>query len=168
MTLWIRGTRDGSPGAVPRGFGAGYIRYSPSAWYAELDSGKYDPPVISPVCHYNCCNGLVLLVPSGLHTWITYQTHQPHQTALGRVGKPPGILYTISSGIIIIHIPPDSIPSGHPSAPCPILFYHILSRFLAMSPRWWNLGILKDTFLPFLVLVSTRNIQDGGVNGVLE
>ncbi len=117
MTLWIRGTRDGSPGAVPRGFGAGYIRYSPSAWYTELDSGKYDPPVISPVCHYNCCNGSVLLVPSGLHTWITYQTHQPHQTALGRVGKPPGILYTISSGIIIIHIPPDSIPSGHPPAP---------------------------------------------------
>lgn len=129
MTLWIRGTRDGSPGAVPRGFGAGYIRYSPSAWYTELDSGKYDPPVISPVCHYNCCNGSVLLVPSGLHTWITYQTHQPHQTALGRVGKPPGILYTISSGIIIIHIPPDSIPSGHPPAHSHFLLKHGFSLF---------------------------------------
>ncbi|HOJ97126.1 MAG TPA: hypothetical protein PK024_09870 [Methanospirillum sp.] len=28
-------------------------------------------------------------VPSGLHTWITYQTHQPHQTAQGSRINPP-------------------------------------------------------------------------------
>ncbi|PWR70767.1 hypothetical protein DLD82_14825 [Methanospirillum stamsii] len=54
------------------------------------------------------------IVPSGLHTWITYQTHQPHQTAQGRPDKPPGFLYAIHiRATIIIHIPPDSIPSGN-------------------------------------------------------
>lgn len=94
MTNWIRGTRDGSPGAVPRGQGLGTSAIAP--YQNGLHEAGFQ--VIDP-CWQRCRMPLQLLhrigtyVPSGLQTWITYQTHQPHQTAQGRPENPPAFFW---------------------------------------------------------------------------